>query len=117
MTDFVYEAKVLSQTVGEQQVDLKLHVPANLYYFQGHFSSAPILAGVVQTHWVMQYLAEFFAVDINDFEGFSNLKFQIIVQPEYTLDLTIKRIKANKFSFSYQSEHGQHASGKVQFSQ
>lgn len=115
MTDFVYKAELLSQTVTEQQVDLKLRVPANLYYFQGHFNSAPILPGVVQTHWVMQYLAEFFAADVKTFQGFSNLKFQIIVQPEYVLDLTLKQIKPNKYSFSYQSEHGQHASGKVQF--
>lgn len=113
MTDFVYKpgCELIEQST--DHVLLKLTIPENLYYFQGHFPQAAILPGVAQLDWVMHYLNEYMAVDTNNVVSIDALKFQIIVQPNYEIELMLKKIKTNKYSFSYSSSHGQHASGKV----
>ena len=108
-------AEILASQRIEDTIILQLHVPENLYYFQGHFTDAPVLPGVVLSHWVMEYLSQHFSVDLAKFKGFSGLKFQIIIRPEYQLKLTLNRLSDERYSFSYSSVHGQHASGKVLF--
>ncbi|MBE0457542.1 acyl-CoA synthetase [Pseudoalteromonas sp. KG3] len=113
MTNFVYKptCDVLEQS--PEQVLLRLTIPENLYYFQGHFPQAAILPGVAQLDWVMHYLTQYLNVDCQKVVSVDALKFQIIVQPNYQVNLLLKKIKDTKYSFSYSSEHGQHASGKV----
>ena len=115
MTDFVYKpvCDVLEQSA--EHVVLHLTIPENLYYFQGHFPQAAILPGVVQLDWVMFYLNEYLHVDCKNVVSVDALKFQIIVRPNYEIQLQLKKVKTNKYSFSYSSSHGQHASGKVVF--
>lgn len=115
MSDYVHHGELLSVAKEDNSVFLELKIPANLYYFQGHFPSAAVLPGVVMTHWVVEYASQYFNVDPNTFKGFSGLKFQIIVGPEYIVQLKLTQISANKYSFSFHSEHGKHASGKVLF--
>ena len=115
MIEHVYNGNILSTEVAESGVIIQLDIPENLYYFQGHFPAAPVLPGVVMTHWVMEYLTEHYGVDADNFSGLSALKFQIIIRPNYQLTLALKKINDKKYSFSYSSIHGQHASGKVLF--
>lgn len=97
----------------DSSVVLMLTIPENLYYFQGHFPQAAILPGVAQLDWVMHYLAQYFAIDASQLVSVDALKFQHIVKPNYQITLELKALKSNKFSFTYHSAHGQHASGKV----
>ncbi|WP_340679970.1 acyl-CoA synthetase [Paraglaciecola sp.] len=113
MSEFVYHGEVLSVETQDNSVELQLRVPQNLYYFQGHFPTAPILPGVVMTHWVVEYVSQYFNADPACFKALSALKFQMIIGPDYTLTLKLNQVSENKYSFSYSSLHGQHASGKV----
>jgi len=115
LTDFVYQAELELIEQSDSRVELSLTIPENLYYFQGHFPQAPILPGVAQLDWVMNYLATYFSTDSEKLVSVDALKFQHIVRPGYRVTLTLEQVKENKYAFSYFSSHGQHASGKVVF--
>jgi len=117
LTDFVYQAQLELIEQSDSLVELSLTIPENLYYFQGHFPQAPILPGVAQLDWVMKYLAQYFATDTEKLISVDVLKFQHIVRPGYQVTLTLEQVKPHKYAFSYFSRHGQHASGKVVFSE
>jgi 3-hydroxymyristoyl/3-hydroxydecanoyl-(acyl carrier protein) dehydratase len=95
---------------------LHLQIPANLYYFNGHFPGRPVLPGVVQTHWAIHFARELFP-DLGEFAGLEAIKFQHIIQPDalVSLDLQWQSVR-NKLLFSYQSTHACHSSGRVLFS-
>lgn len=54
----VLEPVVLGETRGERALERRLRVPADLAFLDGHFPGRPIVAGVVQIHWVMQAARE-----------------------------------------------------------
>ena len=103
---------VLSQT--ETSVSLALTIAADLDYFRGHFPDAPILAGVVQLDWAVKYAQQYlgFGKLVQDLEV---LKFQVVTMPDMTVNLTLERNAKGKCLFSYQSDKGQHASGRIVF--
>ena len=106
------QVAVLSQT--EHRVSLALTITADLDYFRGHFPDAPILAGVVQLDWAVKYAQQYlgFGKLVQDLEV---LKFQVVTTPDMTVNLTLERNAKGKCLFSYQSEKGQHASGRIVF--
>jgi 3-hydroxymyristoyl/3-hydroxydecanoyl-(acyl carrier protein) dehydratase len=98
-----------------QRVVLELTAPSNLVYFDGHFPGVPILAGVVQIHWVIGYGRQCFDLP-PVFLGIHALKFQRIIIPEkpFTLELVHEPAKSC-LSFKITSRAGMHTSGKVMF--
>lgn len=99
---------------------LDLFVPANLYYFDGHFPGRPVLPGVVQTHWAVHYGREFFDVS-GGFAGLEVVKFQQIITANQHLQLRLEyQPDKGKLYFGYTSRRGEaevaHASGRIVFS-
>jgi acyl-coenzyme A synthetase/AMP-(fatty) acid ligase/3-hydroxymyristoyl/3-hydroxydecanoyl-(acyl carrier protein) dehydratase len=97
------------------RVELSINVPANLLYFDGHFSQAPILPGVVQVDWAIHYGRQYFDL-LPRFLAINALKFQHVIQPEraITLELNHDTLK-NSLNFRYFSSSGAHASGRILF--
>lgn len=116
MTDFVYQSQIELIEKSDVQLELNLFIPDDLYYFQGHFTEAAILPGVVLIDWVMNFLVQYFSVDKTSLVSIEALKFQQVIRPNSQITLQIKQIKNNKYAFSYFAVHGQYASGKVVFS-
>ncbi|WP_105254603.1 ApeI family dehydratase [Pseudoalteromonas sp. T1lg75] len=115
MSDLVItEPQIRAIEQADDQVSLTLYLQPELDYFRGHFPGAPILAGVVQLDWAVQYARRYLGMtgDIADIEV---LKFQVVMTPE--LEVTLQLVKKNndKVLFSYHSEKGQHASGRLVF--
>lgn len=107
--------QIVAEQQSEDQVILQLVVSEDLDYFQGHFPQAPILAGVVQLHWAVEYAKSKFDLQSFDVKNTEVLKFQVVIVPGQPLTLTLTKKSANKVLFSYQSDKGQHASGRIVF--
>lgn len=100
---------------------LSLFIPANLYYFDGHFPGRPVLPGVVQTHWAVHFGREHWG-GLGDFSALEAVKFQQVVTANQTLLLRLEyQSDKGKLYFTYTSgspaEPIAHASGRVVFTQ
>jgi acyl-CoA synthetase (AMP-forming)/AMP-acid ligase II/3-hydroxymyristoyl/3-hydroxydecanoyl-(acyl carrier protein) dehydratase len=109
--------KVLEQVLdGESpRMLLELTVPADLLYFDGHFTVAPVLPGVVQVDWAIHYGRRYFGLD-GQFGGINALKFQQMISPQQPVRLELVHDRAKgSINFRYFSEAGVHASGRILF--
>lgn len=111
--------ELVAQARDGEALLLDLFVPANLYYFDGHFPGRPVLPGVVQTHWAVHYGREFFGVS-GEFAGLEVVKFQQIITANQQLQLRLEyQLDKGKLYFGYTSRRGDtdiaHASGRVVF--
>ena len=88
-------------------------VPPDLLYFDGHFTVAPVLPGVVQVDWAIHYGRLHFGLT-GSFAGMNAIKFQQMIRPDtpVRLELTWDEIKRS-LNFRYFSEAGAHASGRI----
>ena len=93
----------------------ELIVPSNLFYFDGHFSVAPVLPGVVQVDWAIHYARQVFTLGPH-FSSIHALKFQLVIGPETPISLELSHDTAKgSVAFRYFSAAGQHASGRILF--
>ncbi|KAB7895549.1 hydroxymyristoyl-ACP dehydratase [Serratia sp. Leaf50] len=107
------QPKVLNKHNTDTGVTLELMLPAELFWFQGHFPGQPILPGVTQLHWVMEYARQELAL-AGEFAGFDVLKFQQPLLPEQRVTLTLHWLaEKNKLTFNYQVGDRQASSGKI----
>lgn len=97
------------------RVLLELTVPADLLYFDGHFTAAPVLPGVVQLDWAIAQGRRHFALPPR-FEAVHVLKFQQLIRPDQPLQLELLHdaVKGS-LQFRYFSTMGAHASGRILF--
>ena len=94
-------------------VELKLNVPQHLIYFPHHFSSYPILPGVVQIAWAEFFGQLFFAID-GPFLHMEVIKFVKVIPPGAELKLMLSwKASPGKLYFNFSSELGPHSSGRL----
>jgi len=94
-------------------VELKLNVPEDLIYFPDHFSSYPILPGVVQIAWAEHFGRLFFVID-KPFLHMEVIKFVQVIQPGAELKLMLKwKASPGKLYFNFSSESGTYSSGRM----
>lgn len=94
-------------------VELKLNVPQNLVYFPDHFSSYPILPGVVQIAWAEYFGQLFFAID-GPFFQMEVIKFVKVIPPGVELKLILNwKVSTGKLYFNFSSGLGAHSSGRM----
>ncbi|QNH06157.1 AMP-binding protein [Pseudomonas sp. B11D7D] len=93
---------------------LQLQVPLDLAHFTGHFPQTPVLPGVVQVDWAQQ-LARQLIIDLPPrFAGMEVLKFQQLVRPGDTLQLSLRfDAERGKLYFAYRNGEAACSSGRV----
>jgi acyl-CoA synthetase (AMP-forming)/AMP-acid ligase II/3-hydroxymyristoyl/3-hydroxydecanoyl-(acyl carrier protein) dehydratase len=106
------------QHCGPDAACAQLKIDADLAVFDGHFPQYPILPGVAQVDWAVQCAREVFALNGRAFLRLEALKFQRVVRPGATITLQLNwSAEHARLGFSYHSEHGAHASGRVVFAE
>ncbi len=120
-TDLPRLPELVARMADANTLSLKLFVPANLYYFDGHFPGRPVLPGVVQTHWAVHYARQHWG-DLGEFGALEALKFQQVISADQSLDLWLEyQADKNKLYFTYtsgpESAPVAHASGRIVFTQ
>ncbi|GLS83170.1 3-hydroxyacyl-ACP dehydratase [Paraferrimonas haliotis] len=105
--------QVLAKQVSATSACLSLHIPAQLLFFKGHFEGTPILPGVVQMDWAIHYAKQLMVPDFR-FAGADVIKYQQPIKPDMQLQLQLDWDEARqKLTFSYHSDLGNHATGKL----
>lgn len=90
-----------------------LHVPADLPWFQGHFPTEPILAGIVQVRWAVD-AARILTGRTEGPASVQQLKFKSPIRPESIVDLTVNRLDGG-VAFALRSLDGECSSGRLQY--
>ncbi|MDB5857123.1 MAG: hypothetical protein JWQ76_812, partial [Ramlibacter sp.] len=97
------------------QAAVSLDIVPQLRVFDGHFPGAPVLPGVVQLDWAIQFGRQAFPLPAR-FLRAEQLKFSLPVLPPLQLELALEwddAVRQLKFSFS--SQRGLHSSGRLVF--
>lgn len=95
-------------------LQLLLRVPESLAWFDGHFAGQPILPGVVQAHWALEFARRHFALPAV-VRSLHNIKFMQIIRPGDTLTLRLRHDTARqRLSFDYCAGEVPCASGTLQ---
>lgn len=112
------QPEVLQQQVSDAtHASLQLHLPAELFWFRGHFPQHPILPGVTQLNWVMQYARQLLAIEAG-FKGIEVVKFQQPLLPGQRVLLQLEwQPERHKLLFSYQVGEATASSGKISLCQ
>ena len=101
------------QLTSETSMLLTFRLPAQLLWFRGHFPSSPILPGVTQVNWVMNYAETILGMN-KAFAGMEVVKFQRPLLPEETVDLHIDWLREkNRLVFRYSVGDAVASSGKI----
>jgi predicted LPLAT superfamily acyltransferase len=73
---------------GNTGVNLDLHIRPDLLWFHGHFPGTPILPGVVQIHWAVDFARRYLGLDLDTAREFQ-IKFKAVIQPDDAVVLTL----------------------------
>jgi 3-hydroxymyristoyl/3-hydroxydecanoyl-(acyl carrier protein) dehydratase len=95
---------------------LRLLVDECLCWFAGHFPGLPVLPGIIQLHWAVEYSRRFLGASAQP-EAVNRLKFSRVVQPPVVLELALQRTDQHAVKFTFSSGAGHHSQGHIVFGQ
>ncbi len=92
-------------------VRLHMAVPADLLYFEGHFSNVPVVPGVCQIKWVVEAIQQHFQhkLSISNMEA---VKFFNLLFPGQEFDMELRQ-KNNKWLYHLTSMGKNIARGRI----
>lgn len=109
------EPIVLEQRVTPPTAELRLEIPPDLEYFEGHFPGAPVVAGVVQLKWAVEAGRRHVGAH-GVLARMENLKFQRVLVPRCKVTLTLEWAEATrKLNFAYARDGERFSSGRLLF--
>ncbi|MGC3979830.1 MAG: hypothetical protein QM808_01045 [Steroidobacteraceae bacterium] len=88
------------QDANAAEVIIRLQVQPELRWFEGHFAAQPLLPGVVQTTWAVQFGRRYFSLPPN-FLYMSNMKFMRFILPDAQVELRL-RYSADKRELAFE---------------
>jgi 3-hydroxymyristoyl/3-hydroxydecanoyl-(acyl carrier protein) dehydratase len=111
----VYQPDVLEEARDATAVRLRFRVSPALAYFSGHFAAWPILPGIVQVHWAVDFARRYFPLR-GEFGRLEHIKFHRVVRPNMELALTLRYDAARcRLEFLYDNASAKYSSGVACF--
>jgi 3-hydroxymyristoyl/3-hydroxydecanoyl-(acyl carrier protein) dehydratase len=105
--------KVLEVESSKDKTRLCLEISADLDVFKGHFDKIPVVPGVVQIHWALEFCREYLLnINPSEIAWVEALKFQHVIIPDTRVELRLE-LANNKLTFSFCLEEQRYSSGKV----
>ena len=103
---------IIDEKKSNGAIEYTLKAPEDLSFFPHHFPGYPIVPGVSQFQWVMNFLPNTMGV----FAGINNIKFNRPITPNTTFFLSIETNTENKrASFRFYDDNGNLSSGQIIF--
>ena len=95
----------------DHSVELDCLIQTGLIWFRGHFPGSPVLPGVVQLHWALQFANRYFDLDQSSASQHT-VKFRRIIQPEQKVTLQLEHdIRAKRLKFKFFDDRHIYSSG------
>ena len=94
-------------------VELDLHIPADLEYFDGHFPGAPVLPGAVQLDWCVRLGRERLSLP-GEFRALEQVKFLSPIGPEARVTLRLV-LQGQRLRFGFFAGETKYSSGTLVF--
>ncbi len=105
---------VLSEQRTADSLSRELRVPADLAFLEGHFPGQPIVAGVVQLHWVMLAAAELIG-EMPRVRALLGLRFRDVLAPGQRFRLSLElSASRDRLRFELGSEGRVFCTGRAQ---
>jgi len=79
----------LHRAAGDDWIELRLRVPEDLCYLEGHFDGFPVVAGVVQLEWVHEIAGELLGAPPS-ITRLEKVKFHRLLQPGQAFSLRLE---------------------------
>jgi 3-hydroxymyristoyl/3-hydroxydecanoyl-(acyl carrier protein) dehydratase len=105
---------VLARHDDGETLHLTLAVSEDLEWFEGHFPGQPVLPGVVQLHWAVDFAREKFGMDGNP-DDVQRLKFKSVIIPPVDVDLKLTRTSPTDVRFEFSGADQQYSEGRLRF--
>ena len=106
---------LVSKIIHEFSGELRLKVPQDLAYFEGHFTDVSVVPGVVQLHWVVEYVVQFFKIIPKVHKG-AQIKFMSLMKPNDTPTLSLKIDPEKSLIFyKYEDNDITYSSGRLSY--
>jgi 3-hydroxymyristoyl/3-hydroxydecanoyl-(acyl carrier protein) dehydratase len=106
---------VLGESYSEVGCALTLFIDRSSPYFEGHFSQAAVLPGVVQIMWAEQFARDYVDL-VGEFSSMQKVKFKDIVSPGAVLTLSLNYdASKGQLDFRYESTRSQHSQGRLRY--
>jgi len=109
----VVEPIVISERVSAPRAEIVFTVPPDLDYLRGHFPGLPVVAGVVQIKWAVEFARSRLGL-AGEFVGMQGLKFQRVMTPGAAVTLTLEYdAKDGALRFSFAAGETRYSSGRI----
>jgi 3-hydroxymyristoyl/3-hydroxydecanoyl-(acyl carrier protein) dehydratase len=109
----VTEPSVTSERRTALSAEIAFVVPEDLAYFRGHFPGTPVVPGVVQIKWALDFARDKLSV-AGEFRGMEALKFQNVMGPGAHVTLTLEWAPdKHRLRFAFASGAARYSSGRL----
>lgn len=111
----ITEPEILALAPGADEVRIELHVPRELSWFEGHFPGCPLLPGVIQVTWAIEFARRHLPLP-PQFASLSTMKFMRFIVPDTRVTLWLAFDPARReLKFQYREADAVCSEGVVGF--